>query len=64
VRVHRKEWKRVKGSGLGLFIVQNVAQLHGGDAWVESVEGQGATFILAIPLEGENLLGQFPPADR
>ena len=28
VRVHRKEWKRIKGSGLGLFIVKNVAQRH------------------------------------
>ena len=57
VRVHRKEWKRVKGSGLGLFIVKNVAQRHGGDAWVESVEGEGSTFCLSIPLEGANLLG-------
>ncbi len=57
VRVHRKEWKRVKGSGLGLFIVKNVAQRHGGDAWVESVEGEGSTFILSIPLDGANRLG-------
>jgi signal transduction histidine kinase len=57
VRVHRKEWKRVKGSGLGLFIVKNVAQRHGGDAWVESAEGEGSTFYLAIPLEGPNLVG-------
>ncbi|HEX3052561.1 MAG TPA: ATP-binding protein [Aggregatilineaceae bacterium] len=56
VRVHRKEWKRVKGSGLGLFIVKNVAQRHGGDAWVESVEGQGSTFFLSIPLAGSNLI--------
>jgi signal transduction histidine kinase len=57
VRVHRKEWKRVKGSGLGLFIVKNVAQRHGGDTWVESVEGQGSTFYFSIPLEGANLVG-------
>ena len=56
VRVHRPEWKLVKGSGLGLFIVKNVAQRHGGDAWVESVEAQGSTFALAIPLRGANLL--------
>jgi PAS domain S-box-containing protein len=56
VRIRRKEWKRVKGSGLGLFIVKNVAQRHGGDAWVHSVEGQGSTFYLSIPLEGPNLL--------
>jgi signal transduction histidine kinase len=57
VRIHRKEWKRVKGSGLGLFIVKNVAQRHGGDASVESAEGQGSTFRITIPLEGANLLG-------
>lgn len=58
VRIHRQEWKRVKGSGLGLFIVKNVAQRHGGDAWVESVEGQGSTFCLSIPLDGPNLLAE------
>jgi signal transduction histidine kinase len=56
VRIYRKEWKRVKGTGLGLFIVKNVAQRHGGDAWVESAEGQGSTFRITIPLEGANLL--------
>lgn len=57
VRIHRKEWKRVKGSGLGLFIVKNVAQRHGGDTWVDSVEGKGSTFYFSIPLDGPNLLG-------
>jgi signal transduction histidine kinase len=61
VRVHRQEWKRIKGSGLGLFIVKNVAQRHGGDAWVESVEGEGSTFYLAIPLDGLNLIGGTGP---
>ncbi len=57
VRIHRREWKQVKGSGLGLFIVKNVAQRHGGDAWVESTEGEGSTFYMTIPLNGVNLLG-------
>jgi PAS domain S-box-containing protein len=56
VRIPRKEHKKVKGSGLGLFIVRSVAQRHGGDAWLESVEGQGTTFFLSIPLEGPNLV--------
>jgi signal transduction histidine kinase len=55
VRIRRKEWVRVKGSGLGLFIVKNVAQRHGGDVWVKSAEGQGSTFYLSIPLDGSNL---------
>ena len=57
VRVPRKEWARVKGTGLGLFIVKNVAQRHGGSAWVESAEGNGSTFIISIPLDGANLVG-------
>jgi signal transduction histidine kinase len=57
VRVHRREWKQVKGSGLGLFIVKNVAQRHGGDAWVESAEGEGSTFYMTIPLNGANVVG-------
>jgi two-component system phosphate regulon sensor histidine kinase PhoR len=55
VRIPRKEHKKVKGSGLGLFIVRSVAQHHGGDAWLESKEGQGTTFFFGIPLEGANL---------
>ncbi len=55
-RIARKEHRKIKGSGLGLFIVKSVAQRHGGDAWVESVEGQGTTFFFSIPLEGKNLV--------
>ncbi|MBC7869249.1 MAG: HAMP domain-containing histidine kinase [Chitinophagaceae bacterium] len=53
-RIPRREHKKVKGSGLGLFIVRSVAQRHGGQAWVESVEGQGSTFFISIPLDSAN----------
>jgi PAS domain S-box-containing protein len=56
-RVRRREHQTVKGNGLGLFIVRSVAQKHGGDAWVESKEGEGSTFAIKIPLEGPNLMG-------
>lgn len=56
-RIRRQEHKRVKGSGLGLFIVRSVARHHGGDAFVESVEGEGTTFGIRIPLSGANVLG-------
>jgi signal transduction histidine kinase len=55
-RIRRPEHKLVKGSGLGLFIVRSVALRHGGDAFVESVEGEGTTFGIIIPLDGDNLL--------
>ncbi|MCB9451874.1 MAG: PAS domain-containing protein [Anaerolineaceae bacterium] len=57
VRLARQEHKRIKGSGLGLFIVRSVAQRHGGDAWVESEDGKGSCFFLSIPLVGANLVG-------
>ncbi|MBZ0283320.1 MAG: PAS domain-containing protein [Anaerolineae bacterium] len=56
VRIARQEHKKIKGSGLGLFIVRSVAQRHGGDAWVESTQGKGSTFYLGIPLDGPNLV--------
>ncbi|MGB7341510.1 MAG: HAMP domain-containing sensor histidine kinase [Phototrophicaceae bacterium] len=56
-RIRRREHTRVKGSGLGLFIVRSVARHHNGDAFVESVENEGSTFGIRIPLSGENLLG-------
>lgn len=42
---------RVKGTGLGLYIVRSVAKRHRGRAWAESEgPGQGSTFVLQLPL--------------
>jgi len=37
------------GSGLGLSICREVADAHGGRVWVESEEGEGSSFSLALP---------------
>lgn len=38
------------GLGLGLYICRELVQQHGGKIWVESDDGMGATFHVALPL--------------
>lgn len=38
-----------EGSGLGLYLSRELIQLHDGQIWFESSEGQGSTFFLALP---------------
>ena len=40
-----------EGTGLGLAIVRQAARRHGGEAWVESSPGQGATFHFSLVAE-------------
>lgn len=52
-RFYRTPWaltQRVKGTGLGLFIVAQTAKRHGGRAFAQSEGvGRGATFTLELP---------------
>ena len=39
-----------RGAGLGLAIARGFAEANGGRLWLESREGQGASFVLALPV--------------
>jgi two-component system NtrC family sensor kinase len=39
-----------KGTGLGLSIIYGIVKMHRGDIRVDSVEGQGATFTVILPV--------------
>lgn len=49
-RIRANVMSRVKGSGLGLFIVRSVVERHGGKVFAESAgEGMGSTFTIVLP---------------
>lgn len=43
--------QRASGSGLGLTLVRDVAEAHGGTIAVESAEGEGSAFTLLLPVD-------------
>ncbi len=45
------------GTGLGLAIVKSFIEAHGGEAQVESTEGEGTTFTLLVPLSAQESNG-------
>lgn len=49
-RVSSSKDKTFPGLGIGLYIVHEIIQRHGGTITVESSEGKGSTFCVTLPL--------------
>ena len=53
-RVDKARSRETGGTGLGLAIVKHIVHSHGGKVRLESRIGQGARFILSLPLAAES----------
>jgi signal transduction histidine kinase len=66
-RFHRVEGVRGRtheGSGIGLALVQELAQLQGGSIRVESAFGKGSTFVVSVPKGRAHLLPERSGSER
>ena len=48
VRSRYASSRQIRGSGIGLALVQHIASAHGGSAWVEDAQPEGSMFVLSL----------------
>ena len=63
-RIDAARSRATGGTGLGLAIARNVCKNHGGSISVWSVEGEGSTFTMRLPIPGQGLLADLDPMPR
>lgn len=56
-RVDRSRTQATGGAGLGLTIVKQLVEAHGGRVWAQSTPGKGTAFVFTLPTTGS---GQSP----
>ena len=54
-RIVNAENAHIQGTGLGLYLAQNLARMHRGRISVVSEAGKGSTFALRLPIASESL---------
>lgn len=51
-RVDTSDTRQAQGTGIGLYLVKHLVELHGGEIWLErSVVGEGSVFCFRLPKE-------------
>jgi two-component system phosphate regulon sensor histidine kinase PhoR len=54
--VDKSRSRRLGGTGLGLYIVKHIIQLHGGSINVKSNTGEGTTFTAHLPIPVRSMI--------
>lgn len=51
IRVDNRDTRTIGGTGIGLFLVKHLVEIHHGRMWIESEVGKGSTFNFSLPTE-------------